>query len=766
MEPDVFPPQALRVAPLAEQPLSIPRLGAAVDALIRPRAKGKPPRPLDPPALFVLFFIFLAIFLALIAVLRSFFPAALVSARHANMRHLQDNLRRVEHNLPPRQYWPLPESKQRSLQPTPRPIRSNVTVDRVWATRFLSDRRLAPTLRISLVAACKDRTAFLQTALPQWLHVLHPRLDEIVLVDWATSPPDFVPVAEVVHATDDARVAVVSLTHPSPWALSRAYNLGFALARGEWILKLDCDTALANHFLTEHRLPTGDEKSFYRFDWRLARDKNEQHLNGIFLARTAHIRAIHGYDERITTYGWEDSDFYTRLEKGYDGIASPLEAVPINRDTVRHMAHDDSLRDADHHLRMGPVMQTQINSQAAEGIDSWTAVGGNEKTHFQLDVMSRDARFLTAKVLTAPLTLLERLEPTRQKEIVSESTIRVLHDVYDVPWSVMAEMDRSREEVVRVLASLGQIANWGSGEGVIFTILQGGVAERIVGLASSLWFANAHRRALFMTWGDGCTANSKEDVTACRTTEFFNLDDSRRAAFSADHDPSKIAPTIQVSCWKCRDRIAECGEEDKAYKRLSVHDGRVGGELTDGNVRTMLDVLQGKVEGKRNILVKLHGAFPLPTEDQLRSAISLLRLSTAVQQYIAQLGDVSDHIGVYIGPSVKWKYVETMAKTMMRDYYNESSTAFFVTGTNRDVVENARRLLPPSPSVATALNNSINIAASSEQARETIRQIGDLYALATCKVTPNDGRPSSSTRQLIDALTYHHHRKQLRKQSE
>lgn len=763
MEPDPFPPYALRSAPLSEHPLSLPRLGAAVDALIRPRAKGKPPRPADPPALFVLFVIFMFIFLSLIFILRSFFPSDLEMVRQANVRHIDDNLRRVAHNLPPTQFWPLPLSKQRALQPAPHALIRNASLDRIWAARFLADRAVSHPLRISLVAACKDRTAFLQTALPKWRSLLHPLRDEIILVDWATSPPDFVPLSEVVRASEDTRVAVVSLTHQSPWVLSRAYNLGFALARGQWILKLDCDTALEPNFLNAHPLPKETDDSFYRFDWKLARGKNEQHLNGIFLARTQHVRAVNGYDERITTYGWEDSDFYTRMEKGHTGITPPLKPIAIDRDTVHHMAHGDALRDADHALHMGPVMQTQVNSQASDSVASWTVVGVTEHTHFELGILSRDARFLGATVVRAPRTLLDQVDPGRRKEIVSEATIRVLHDVYSVPWNVMTELDRSKEHVVRVLAGLGRATKWAAGEGVVFAILQGGVPDRVVGLASALEFARVQRRALFVTWGDGCVS-SRAEAAGCKTSEFFNLplsdpahaalDDGTRNDMFATGDralleSTTLSPTFQITRWHCRDTIAKCALDDKTYGSLTEFRFFHGNRETDDS--TMLDVLHGKVDGKRNILVKLQGSFPSSHVHpvRLKNAIAKLRLSPVVEQYIESLGDLSQHTGLYIGPSIRWKGVEAIAKRMLND---EGPKLFFVTGGNRELVENARRLLPASGVVADVMKN---MSASSDEARENVRQLGDLYALVRCKQVVNDGRPPSTVLQLLDALTKH-----------
>lgn len=767
-EPDAFPPQALRAPSLSDHPLSLPRLGAAVDALIRPPAKGKPPRPHDPPALFILFGIFLSIFIFLIFILRSFFPSATANVRALNARRVEENLERISKNLPPRQFWPLPDSAQRAAKPMPSPLFANVSVDRIWQSRFLSARHVHPPLRLSVVAACKDRTAFIQTALPDWLRVLHPHHDEVLLVDWASKTPDFVPLSEVVRASDDPRLSVVSLTHSSTWVLSRAYNLAFSLARGEWLLKLDCDTAMHHNFLAAHPLPKPEDHSFYRFDWATARDRNEQHLNGIFLARTSDIRAIHGYDERITTYGWEDSDLYNRLQKGKTGIVPALKALAINIDTVHHMPHDDSLREAGHHLYSGPVLETQINSQAADDVQSWTDIGETQRTCFQLHMFSRDARFLGATVVHSPSALLDQVSPTRREAIESEALNRVLHDLYGLPWSSLPEIDQPRAHVLQSLTRFGggPLATAGGVDSLIFVIVQGTIAERVVGIASALAFSALHRRTLFLTWGDGCSSTQDEGALACKATEFFDLD-------YVEHEPDHVAtvrpvaralpiPIFQIARWKCRGTVAECVAVDPAFGMMEEWQA-VRKPLVDGttaedlqvDAAKLTNVLKGKIEGKRNIVLRVHGELPLLSSHQIHNAIRSLRLSTVIRDYMSQIGDVSEHVGIYIGQSLRPKAIEAVALRVLNSDGNKdvnpTKKVYFVTGPSRETVDEARKLLPPSQALMSALGTARVTGKSSETA-ENIRQVAELFLLAKCKEVINDGRPSHAALTVISTL--------------
>lgn len=757
-EPDVFPPQPIRAPDLSDHPLSLQRLGAAVDSLIRPPAKGKPPRPKDPPALCVLFTVFLTIFVLLIVVLRSFFPSSSASALAFNARLIQDNLVRVERNLPPRQFWPLPDSQTRVSHPTPRPLFSNTSIDRIWQTRYLSARNAPDPLRISIVAACKDRTAFLQTALPGWLNILHPVHDEIILVDWATSIPEYVPLSEVVRATPDVRLAVITLSHRAPWALSRAYNLAFALARGEWLLKLDCDTLVRPSFLNLHPLPKDGANTFYRFDWRDAKTPNDRHLNGIFLARTRDVRAIHGYDERITTYGWEDTDLYNRLQKGREGVLPPLKPVPISGETVHHMVHDDALRGADQHLDMGALLQTQVNSQVTEAITPWSSISEERRTRFLFNIHSRDARFLSAAVAYAPTPLLDEVDTKRRNAIVTEAANRVLHDVYGLPWSAFDDVDHSREDLVRALTiASGRPARAEGVAGVVFVVVQGTVPDRIIAIASILSYIKNMRRVMFLTWGEGCVS-SRDDVSPCKVSEFirFEKEDPQASiplpveAVEKNHMP--VPPIFQIGRWKCRNELRECEDGDPAYGNM-VEYRSTGGKLhNDDDVKAAQKALADfriSAGGKRNLFLRLQGSFPLVSSTSLLESVHSLRMSQAVEDYVQQVGDVSDHVGLYISSSVRSKGVEGIIRRVQADRIGDQ--VFFVTGSSSDLVAKARERLTASAAVQKALGQA-DVRGSSEEARETVRQIGELLLLARCKEVLNEGRPPEAVTLMMYAL--------------
>lgn len=192
---------------------------------------------------------------------------------------------------------------------------------------------------ISIIAACKDRTKTLSKALPSWL--LADGVDEVVLVDWSSTPS----IADSIglQLASDARVTLVRADGQSEWILSRAYNLAARSAIYSRIMKVDCDTQLETDFFKSHPLP---RDAFYAGNWRTLENGTSEdlHANGLLYAFRDDFLSVGGYDERIATYGWDDSDIAERLA----GIRRS-ESILFTK--VRHLEHPASLRVINQHLQ-------------------------------------------------------------------------------------------------------------------------------------------------------------------------------------------------------------------------------------------------------------------------------------------------------------------------------------------------------------------------------------------------------------------------------
>ncbi|GAB0494997.1 hypothetical protein MMPV_006294 [Pyropia vietnamensis] len=229
---------------------------------------------------------------------------------------------------------------------------------------------------VSVVAACAGRQAVLPNTLQSWLALRG--VVEVVLVDWSSSPPLEAVARQVVASTSpDGRTgggaekeegggergspATVPLRvvrvegeeeHAVPatdsdegtrddngggWVLTRAYNLGFAAAVGSSIFKVDCDYVVSPAAVLDHPIDANGSV-FYTGDWAGAADDNAKHANGALLATAVAIGAVGGYDERIQSYGYDDTDLYGRL------VAAGGERRPLSASAVTHVPHGDGLR--------------------------------------------------------------------------------------------------------------------------------------------------------------------------------------------------------------------------------------------------------------------------------------------------------------------------------------------------------------------------------------------------------------------------------------
>lgn len=223
---------------------------------------------------------------------------------------------------------------------------------------------------ISVVSCCMNRTENLLKALPTWLAL--PQVTEVVVVDWSSAEP--VAAAIAAAGLSGPRVRVVRVEDEPRWILSLAFNVGFRMASGDRIVKADADITLKPDFLVRNPLPLG---SFIAGDWREAAP-GQEHINGFFYLRRADLLAIGGFNEYITTYGWDDDDIYARM------AASGLHRIGVDGDSLYHIPHDDAQRmagagqadaagNAWAELRRDTAYRIRVNRWLAFVMPPWTA---------------------------------------------------------------------------------------------------------------------------------------------------------------------------------------------------------------------------------------------------------------------------------------------------------------------------------------------------------------------------------------------------------
>jgi len=187
-----------------------------------------------------------------------------------------------------------------------------------------------PKPGISVVSCCRNRLENLARALPGWLACAE--IDEVILVDWGSDQP--VQAGLKARGIEDARLKILRFDQAAGWILAQAFNVAFRAAAHEKILKLDADILLDSGFFKAIDLPEG---GFVAGNWRLA-DKDQEFINGVFFIARAALLQAGGFNEFITSYGWDDDDLYARLQ------AQGLARRDLDPTLVHHLPHDDATR--------------------------------------------------------------------------------------------------------------------------------------------------------------------------------------------------------------------------------------------------------------------------------------------------------------------------------------------------------------------------------------------------------------------------------------
>jgi glycosyltransferase involved in cell wall biosynthesis len=206
-----------------------------------------------------------------------------------------------------------------------------------------------PLPGVSIVTCSKNRTENLIKAMKTWLP--HKDVRQIVVVDWCSDRPV---ASDLMNAgIEDERILVVRVEDEPRWILSYAFNAGFRVAQHERVLKVDADITLEADFFSKNILRPG---SFIAGDWQKA-NKGQEFINGFFFACLKDIQRIRGFNEYITTYGWDDDDIYMRLQ------SLGLQRKCVDVSTIYHLPHDD-------HARIGKIEKSPMN--AMEQLESDT----------------------------------------------------------------------------------------------------------------------------------------------------------------------------------------------------------------------------------------------------------------------------------------------------------------------------------------------------------------------------------------------------------
>jgi Polysaccharide pyruvyl transferase/Glycosyl transferase family 2 len=211
-----------------------------------------------------------------------------------------------------------------------------------------------PKNDVSIFTACMNRVEHLQEVLPTWI-ALHPK--EIIIVDWnSTKPLDDV----IAPFQDKQKIILIRVPNVKKWCLTYAFNFAARFTSGKYLLKLDCDSKLNKDFLFYHNLDAGNV--FFSGNWRTARNVNERHTNGVFYLKRLDFFKVGGFNEFLTTYGYDDCKLKADL------VAQGIIQMDINHDLLVHIEHSNASRTMLQDVKHQPAIEIECNRLICEKI--------------------------------------------------------------------------------------------------------------------------------------------------------------------------------------------------------------------------------------------------------------------------------------------------------------------------------------------------------------------------------------------------------------
>lgn len=186
---------------------------------------------------------------------------------------------------------------------------------------------------LSIVVPVMNRSDRIIPCLSTWIN--HPRVGEVVIVDWSSKIPIFTDES-LDQIIQHPKTRVVRVNDEDSFiCMSYSLNVGVFHAEMDHVVKIDIDYKLLEPELLEVFYRTRNNHSFF-----CGTIPKQYAFHGFsFFPRQAFV-SINGYNERIRGWGYDDEDFYRRLEK------TGLERIVIMNipDFLYHIPHDDTLR--------------------------------------------------------------------------------------------------------------------------------------------------------------------------------------------------------------------------------------------------------------------------------------------------------------------------------------------------------------------------------------------------------------------------------------
>lgn len=233
-------------------------------------------------------------------------------------------------------------------------------------------------MRISIVTVSMNRTGhLLQQA--RAVSKLSGHGEHVILDFGSTSPinRDQLP--------RDERIQLHRVESPNGrWWLTHSYNLAFALADGDHILKLDADI-LPTQIFIDHLFRQQDATNSHLMcsrltlqDWSLPSGLFT--TNGLFLCKRLSLAQVGGFNPYIQGWGWDEIDLYSRL------FLAGFPSSRIPQDGLGLIEHDDD--DREHPVSTTGIQRSGLPNAKLDQVSATRRMQAQNEKNMKIAVAS------------------------------------------------------------------------------------------------------------------------------------------------------------------------------------------------------------------------------------------------------------------------------------------------------------------------------------------------------------------------------------------
>lgn len=492
----------------------------------------------------------------------------------------------------------------------------------------------------SLVAVCRNNHEILQSTFVSWINVAN--IDEIILIDWSSSPPLQYVVEELdIPQTSRPIITVVTMRNETAWIPSRAYNIAFRLASTSTIIRIDCDHWMRPDFLERHILKAD---SFFTGREELARTKDELNLRNILYLFRGALLSVGGYDERIQEFGGEHENLVHRLLK------ADLLRKDLDYNGFEYIAHQGSdvlritnegfgapIEASSQYFADLETVEMNVNFKIVDSLPSWDSTMGSASFQHDKDRNITVPSFRHTGVKYVMFNISQKAQDLRSNitnSSLASHTAEAIGDIlstqYYVPRCLVSPLKLNDQKVILKAFSYARDEQRISSPKALIVFLTGELSSRLTLLGSALSFAFQTQRIVISYWFP-LTGVDKE------MTSFSSLFTEQNALTVIEDLPEKVTSFPR----RCLNFKTVPKTEYFEFRRAQKVQPLVNAQDSMHHI-----AVEGDTRIHSNVL-------HLSNDKMVQSQILDLEISPDISSRLRTLEDlhISRAVGIYVPPS-------------------------------------------------------------------------------------------------------------------